>query len=109
MAQAAASSLAGKATSHRRALPPPAVASVLPSGLNAAAAGVLPPAARAPEEPSLISAPTRRWLATLHSAAVPFAPTVARVLPSGLNASAPWPARSEERRVGKECRARWSP
>ena len=38
MAQAAASSPAGKATSHRRALPlASAVTSVVPSGLNAMA------------------------------------------------------------------------
>ena len=36
-----------------------------------------------------MSAPILCWVATLHSAAVPFAPTVAKVLPSGLNVSAP--------------------
>ena len=28
---------------------------------------------------------------------------------AGANKAAPWKARSEERRVGKECRSRWSP
>ena len=38
--------------------------------------------------PAAISAPTRRPVATLHRAAVPFPPTVTKVLPPGLNASA---------------------
>jgi hypothetical protein len=50
MAQAPASSPAGKATYQDRAVPsPPAVASVPPSGLNAAAAADPPPGRRRPQ------------------------------------------------------------
>ena len=69
-------------------VPSIAVASLRPSGLNATAAAGLPAAAWPPGVPAAIGAPTRRPVATLHKAAVPFPPTVTKVLPPGLNASA---------------------
>src|SRR2546430_17688917 len=43
------------------------------------------------------------------STSVPLAPLKARPPPLPLSAALPWIRRSEERRVGKECRSRWSP
>src|SRR5947209_4474713 len=87
MAQAAAGRPAGKATSHRRVAPLAAVASVVPSRQNATGA---PGAAAGSARPGVIGEPIRCPVATLHRDAVPPAPTVARVLPPGLNASASW-------------------
>ena len=69
-------------------VPSIAVASVRPSGLNATAAAGLPAADWPPGVPAAIGAPTRCPVATLHKAVVPFPPTVTKVLPPGLNASA---------------------
>ena len=53
---------------------------------------------------ALLQAIARRgWLAALGAAAFVAAPSVAQIQTIDPN------ARSEERRVGKECRSRWSP
>src|SRR3989475_10646865 len=61
----------------------------------------------------LCGAPSAPELGAANAAAVVGAPStgprLARPEPSGRSAGAPRPGRSEERRVGKECRSRWSP
>src|SRR3989442_5325553 len=51
-----------------------------------------------------------RWSSPLRdSVANVIAENLSVLLPADRVAVYPWPPRSEERRVGKECRSRWSP
>src|SRR3712207_7427610 len=58
-----------------------------------------------PTEP----AATVRWFQTLDDASAPPRGTLDRIWQSFAEDAGPAAPRSEERRVGKECRSRWSP
>ena len=69
------------ATLHSAAVPfAPAVAKVLPPGLNASASRACP---------TVTAVPVSCWVATFHSRALPSEPMAATSVPSGLNAAGP--------------------
>src|SRR2546422_6877777 len=67
--------------------------------------GVLAPGASAGASAELLGLADARAAAVVERAA----PAVGRLLARGTRTSIMIGARSEERRVGKECRSRWSP